>query len=78
MSRTGPSAQGELAWTVTFASGSGGLPTLEPDVASLVGTGATVRVSTLANGIAPLRGMLSLVVSGVDGEVRVAGPVKLR
>lgn len=69
VSRSGPSAEGELAWTVTFLSGSGDVPTLKLGASSLLGTGAAVSVSTAANGVAPVGGMLSLVVSGVPGEV---------
>lgn len=69
VSRSGPSAQGELAWTVTFLSGDGDVPVMQPHVDEVTGTDAAVRVSTLANGVAPVGGSLSLVVSGVPGEV---------
>lgn len=69
VSRSGPSAQGELAWTVTFLSGDGDVPVTQPHADDVTGTDAAVRVSTLANGVAPVGGTLSLVVSGVPGEV---------
>lgn len=70
VSRTAQSAQGEMAWTVSFPPGTGNVPTLEPDVSELVGTDAVVRVSTLAHGLAEVGGTLSLIASGVEGEVR--------
>lgn len=70
VSRSRPSAEGQLAWTVTFAPGEGDFPPMEAVVDGVTGTDAAVRVSTLANGVAPVRGSLSLVVSGVPGEVR--------
>lgn len=71
VSRSSPSAEGELAWTVTFVSGGGDVPVMQPDVDGVTGTGVAVRVTTLANGIAPVQGSISLVASGVRGEVRV-------
>ncbi|CAM9173076.1 unnamed protein product, partial [Hapterophycus canaliculatus] len=68
VSRSLPSAEGELAWTVTFARGEGDFPPMEAVVDEVTGTDAGVRVTTLANGVAPVRGSLSLVVSGVRGE----------
>lgn len=70
VSRSRPSAEGELTWTVTFASEEGDFPPLEAVVDGVTGTDATIHVATLANGVAPVRGSLSLVVSGVRGEVR--------
>lgn len=74
VSRSGPSAEGELEWTVTFLSEGGDVPVMQPQVDDVAGTGASVRVATLANGIAPARGYVSLVVSGVRGEVRLNIP----
>lgn len=59
-----------MAWTVTFPAELGDVPPLEPDPTSLAGTGAAVRVSTVADGLAGVGGSLSLVASGVEGEVR--------
>lgn len=73
VSRTGPSVEGEMSWTVTFMSGEGDVPTLQTVTDGIGGTDALVRVSTLANGIAPIGGTLSLVVYGVPGEVRQVG-----
>lgn len=70
MSRSGPSAQGELTWTITFLSGEGDVPAMQPVTHDISGAGASLRVSTLANGIAPIGGNFSLVVSGVPGKVR--------
>lgn len=70
VSRSLPTAEGELSWTVTFLSGRGDVPALQPADDGMEGTGSSVRVSTLANGIAPVRGTISLVLSGVPGEVR--------
>lgn len=74
VSRSGPSIEGELAWTVTFLSGGGDVPAMQPRVDDVTGTGVSVRVATLANGIAPVQGYVSLVVSGVRGEVRMHIP----
>lgn len=73
VSRTGPSAQGEMSWTVTFMSEEGDVPALQTVTDGIGGTDAFVRVSTLANGIAPVGGTFSLVVYGVPGEVRKLG-----
>lgn len=51
-------------------SEEGDVPALQTVTDGIGGTGAFVRVSTLANGIAPVRGTLSLVVYGILGEVR--------
>ena len=70
VSRSSPSAEGELAWTVTFVSGWGDVPAMQAVSNGVTGTDATVRVATMANGVAPIKGSLSLVVSGVRGQVR--------
>lgn len=46
------------------------MPTMQPIVDDVAGTGAAMQVFTVANGIAPAKGTVSLVVSGVPGEVR--------
>lgn len=74
VSRSSPSAEGELEWAVTFDSGRGDVPVMQPEVDGVIGTGAAVRVATLANGVAPAQGYISLVASGVQGEVRVHTP----
>ncbi|CAM9933748.1 unnamed protein product, partial [Ectocarpus fasciculatus] len=71
VSRSGPSTEGELAWTVSFVSGTGDIPAMQALNDGVTGTDAAVRVSELANGVAPVRGSVSLVVSGVRGEVRI-------
>ncbi|CAM9858265.1 unnamed protein product, partial [Ectocarpus sp. 8 AP-2014] len=68
VSRSGPSAEGELAWTVSFVSGNGDLPAMQAVHDGVTGTDAVVRVAEVANGVAPVRGSVSLVVSGVRGE----------
>lgn len=73
VSRSGPSAEGELAWTVTFLSREGDVPVFQVAVSDLTGIGTAVRVSTLANGVAPVRGTVSLVAYGVPREVRPEG-----
>lgn len=70
VTRSGPSAEGELAWTVTFLSKEGDVPALQVAVSDLTGIGAAIHVSTLANGVAPVRGTVSLVAYGVMKEVR--------
>lgn len=70
VSRSGPSAEGGLVWTVTFLSREGDMPTIQVVNSDLTGIGAAVHVSTLANGVAPVRGTVSLVAYGVPREVR--------
>ena len=70
VSRTDPTAEGELSWTVTFLSGEGDVPVLQPVVDGIIGKDASVRVSTLTNGVAPVGGSFSLVAYGIPGEVR--------
>lgn len=70
VTRSSPSAEGELAWTVTFVSGWGDVPAMQAAVGGVIGAGAAVRVATVANGVAPVQGSLSLVASGVRGQVR--------
>lgn len=72
VSRSSPSAEGELTWKVTFVSGWGDVPALQAVVDGVAGTGAAVRVATVANGVAPVKGSVSVVVSGVQGQVRQA------
>ena len=55
---------------MTFVSGFGDVPTMQAVVDDVTGTGAAVRVTTTANGIAPVKGSVSLVASGVRGQVR--------
>lgn len=70
VSRSGPSAEGELAWTITFLAEEGDVPLMQPTMENLAGAGAVVRVSTIADGVAPVRGTLSLVASGIPGQVK--------
>lgn len=70
VSRSSRSAEGELSWTVTFVSGWGDVPAMQTVVDGVTGTGAAVRVATVANGVAPVKGYVSLVASGVRGQVR--------
>lgn len=72
VSRSSLSAEGELAWTVTFVSGWGDVPAMQAVVDDVIGTGAAVRVTTAANGVAPVKGSVSLVTSGVRGQVRTS------
>lgn len=46
------------------------MPTFQAAVGDLGGVDAAVHVSTLANGVAPVRGAISLVAYGVPREVR--------
>ena len=69
VSRSNPSAEGEVAWTVTFTSGGGDVPEMQAVVDGVAGTGAALRVSTFSNGVAPVQGFVSLVASGVRGQV---------
>lgn len=73
VSRSGPSAEGEMMWTVTFLSREGDVPAFQVANSDLTGSGAAVRASTSANGVAPLRGTVSLVAYGVPREVRQWG-----
>lgn len=75
VSRSSPSAEGELAWTVTFVSGWGDVPMMQAVLDSVTGTGAAVRVTTVANGVAPVKGSVSLVAFGVRGKVRTVNDV---
>ena len=49
------------------------MPVFQVAVSDLTGIGTAVRVSTLANGVAPVRGTVSLVAYGVPREVRPEG-----
>lgn len=53
-------------------SGWGDVPAMQAVVDDVTGTGAAVRVTTAANGVAPVKGFISLVASGVRGQVRRA------
>ncbi|CAM9199449.1 unnamed protein product, partial [Discosporangium mesarthrocarpum] len=74
VSRSNPSPEGELSWTVTFNGGDGDHLALTPTVDEMGGTGALVHVTTIANGASPVRGQISLVVSGVSGQPSQATP----
>ncbi|CAM9300749.1 unnamed protein product, partial [Choristocarpus tenellus] len=76
VARSKPSPQGELSWTVTFLGGGGDFQALEPDGGGIGGSSAAVHVATTANGISPIGGHFSLVVSGDSGEApQVTAPL---